>query len=480
MKKINSEIPTFQASTTDRARAVNNDPSIYGAFAEIGAGQEVARFFFVAGKASQTIAKTMSAYDMIYSDEIYGKEKSGRYVCESRLQKMLTKEYDLLLRRLSASRGPQTKFFAFANTVATGDSVNRFTHGWLGVRFQTEPGGPENDLILHVRLMDKYRLQQQEILGVLGVNMVWTVFNSLDQPENIVTELMDHIKPGQVLVDYIRFSGPNTKEIQNQLLSLEMVNKSWAEAALFSPQGDILSCSDALFKKPILVQRGHFRPITKTHVDVLERGREQFKRDFKTSPEVIFEITMKSLNPAEKKTAQKKSGLSHFIDEEDFLDRVRTLNFLGYSVLVSNFSLFYQLKKFFRQYSSEPCALLMSASHLDKLFEESYYSHLEGGIMEGLGRLLDEKTKLLVYPHKTSDFCLTADLYKPKKSVAHLFEHHKQHQQIVPLSQCDELEDFVHSFEVAKMIKAKGDKWQKFVPEPLVKMIKSEKLFGWS
>src|SRR6185312_6389464 len=241
-----------------KAFEVNANPAIYGTFAEIGAGQEVARFFFQAGQASQTIAKTISAYDMIYSDEIYGKESNGRYVCESRLLKMLDKEYSLLHRRLDQARGQKTTFFAFANTVATGDQKKKFSHGWLGVRFQAKPLGPHNDIVLHVRLLDKYRLQQQEALGILGVNAVHTAFHAISNASDIIDGLTEGLREGQVSVDFIRLTGPDVAHINNHLLNLELVRRGLSEAILFGPDQKILNVSDELFQKNVLIQRGSY------------------------------------------------------------------------------------------------------------------------------------------------------------------------------------------------------------------------------
>ncbi len=354
----------------NKALEINLNPNIYGTFAEIGAGQEVARFFFHAGKASQTIAKTISAYDMIYSDEIYGKEANGRYVCESRLNKMLDKEFNLLHRRLDATRGKNTCFFAFANTVATGDQKKRMTHGWMGVRFQVKPGGAHNDIVLHVRLLDKHRLQQQETLGVLGVNLVYAAFNHYKKEKDFIPELVDGLKDGQVAIDLIRISGPDVSHFNNHLLNLELVRRGLADCALFGPKGDILTISDELYSKAVVLQRGTYRPVTKTHLDVQKKGLDHFKLDYPDQAKnsiMIFELTMHNLS---------KDGGKH---EQDYLDRVRSLNALGEMVLVSNFHLYYQMKQFLRNYSQKPLVLIVGASHLDRLFDESEYKDLNGG-----------------------------------------------------------------------------------------------------
>jgi len=348
-------------TTIDKALEINENLKIYGAFAEIGAGQEVARFFFQAGRASQTIAKTMSAYDMIYSDEIYGKEASGRYVCESRLLKMLDKEFSLLLRRLEKTRGDKTTFFAFADTVATGDQVKKHSHGWLGVRFQTKPGGPHNDIVLHARLTDKYRLMQQEALGVLGVNLVSCAFTQIQNKENFIPALVENIKEGQVVIDMIRFTGPDLEHFDNHLMNLELVKRGLAEAILFSPEQDIVTISEYIYGKPLLIARGSFRPITNSHLDLMNHGVNHFKTAFPKAknPITIFEVN----------THKDHSKF----DENDFLARVRSIASTGHHVLVSNFHLFFELKQFLRHFSKEPIALIVGANLLEKVFAEEFY-----------------------------------------------------------------------------------------------------------
>lgn len=457
-------------TTVSKALDINLNQQIYGTFAEIGAGQEVARFFFQAGKASQTIAKTISAYDMIYSDEIYGKEASGRYVCQSRVEKMLAKEFGLLTRRLQDSRGKDTCFFAYANTVATGDQKKRFSHGWMGIRFQAKPGGAHNDIILHVRLLDRNRLQQQETLGVLGVNLVHAAYSYLKKPSEISSALVENIKSEQLSIDFIQFQGPDVEHINAQLANLEFVRTGYADAVLFGPDQKILNISDELFKKNLVIQRGTYRPVTKTHVEVLEKGLEQFKKDAKTTAKdsvVMFELTMHNLT---------QDGQLH---EKDFLDRVTALCSLGHHVLVSNFFLFYRLKKFLRMYTDKPIVLIMGASQLPKLFEEDHYKDLDGGLLEGLGKLLDDKTKVYVYPHKDGKSCMTTKSFFPDKKWLPIYQFFLGQKQIVDISACDEADEYIHSDFVRELIQKKDKKWENYVPSIIRDKIKKEKLFNF-
>jgi hypothetical protein len=455
-------------STLDKARSINTNLNIYGTFAEIGAGQEVARFFFLAGKASQTIAKTMSAYDMIYSDEIYGKEKTGRYVCESRVLKMLEKEYSLLLRRLNPSRGATTQFFAFADTVATGDGVKKVSHGWLGVRFQTKPEEEPSDLIIHVRLLDKYRLMQQEVLGVLGVNMVACAFESLDKQTHVIDALTENIKQGQVSIDYLKITGPAAKHLDQTALNIELVQKKWADCVLFNETGEIASVTDSIFDQGLLIDRGHFRPLTNSHLNLMDKGRIQFQKEFpkEKSPKVLCEIVLDHASKTKKRE----------LKIDDLKKRIRFCSSMNLPVLISNFNYFYQLKNYVRQATKKPLAFIMSIQHLDGLFNESFYQNLEGGLLEGLGRLLDQETHLYIYPEAQKNECLSCDSYQAPKGTEHIYKHFAEHKMISDMVDCDHIQSFVHSTQIEQWMKQGSKEWEKHVPPSVRDILKKEGL----
>ncbi len=448
-------------TTAAKALKINLDLERYGAFAEIGAGQEVARHFFMAGRASQTIAKTMSAYDMIYSDEIYGKEKSGRYVVEPRLHKMLEKEYSLLQRRLAAHRGAKTAFFAFANTVATGTPESPRCHGWMGVQFQAKPKGEANTIVLHVRMMDRLRLQQQEALGILGVNLIEAAFYQLKDPEKFIDYLTEGIKKDQIVIDVLKFNGPDLKHFDNLKMNLSLVSHGVSEAVLFSPSLEILNIGDIAYDKSLLIQRASYRPITKTHLDVLEKGMAQLKRETGSGEILpILEITV-----------PPKSEL----DMKDYTKRIEIISQLGYHTLISQFHLYYKLKHFFRKYTQKPLAIVLEASRLERIFDENHYNDLEGGILEGLGKLLDHQTKLYIYPHKTDKICQTARTFFPPKEVAQLYKHFLELKQIEDISGCDEADVYLHSEDVRNLIQKKDKSWEKLVPAAVADLIKKNK-----
>lgn len=458
---------TESLSPLAKATAVNADDSRYGTFAEIGAGQEVARYFFLAGKASHTIAKTISAYDMTFSDEIYGREENGRYVCESRLNKMLDKEFGLLIKRLQTARGEKTKFFAFANTVTTGTSEVPRCRGWMGVRFQTHPLGQMNEIILHVRMMDRHRLQQQESLGILGVNLVHGAFYRLQNASEFILALVENLKEGQVFIDVLKMSGPDLAHFDNRLLNLELVRRGLAEAILFGPKMELLNIGDEVYGKSLLIQRGHYHPITKTHSEVLHMGLEQMRTDLKTPTEILTlnEITMLPGDPQ--------------VNELDYLQRLEILAAMGLHVLITQFPFYYQLKSFFHRYTRSPLTIVMSASHLAKIFAVEHYQNLEGGIFEGLGKLLDAQSKLFVYPYKNDHICLTAKTFTPAPSVRHLYEHFLELGQIVDISKCENIGNTYHSEDIQKMIEQKDARWETLVPVAAREYIKKHKVFGY-
>lgn len=454
-----------------KALKINLDESIYGTFAEIGAGQEVARHFFQAGKASRTVAKTMSAYDMTVSDSIYGKD--SRYVSEARLKKMLNHEYELLVERLGPVRGANTRFFAFADTVATHSSEEEDSksHGWLGVRFQMEPGGPVNEIIVHVKMWDRLRLQQQEALGILGVNLIHLAFFGGSSAEEIVARLMDSLSPLSIEINLLRFNGPQVAHLDNRLLALELVKQEITEAVLFGPDGDVSHVSDVLFKTPVIVHRGTFRPITKANQDIIDRSLVQFKslkENDGLDPKIILEINMGAL---------KEEGGN--LNTEDFLQRVDTLTLLKHHVLVSNHTYFYQLKAYLRRSTDKMIAMVVGGGLLEKIFDEEAYRNLSGGLLEGFSRLFDDRSRLLIFPYKSDAMCLNAQSFFPKAPVSHLFNYLKEKKLVQDLLNCDDVDTSVHSQDVREMLTKKDPRWKELVPDAVAEAIISNRFFGY-
>ncbi len=461
--------PQVEQITRNKALAINKSGIFYGSFAEIGAGQEVARHFFQAGLASQTVAKSMSAYDKSFSDSIYG--KGSRFVSQERLVKMLDHEYHLLPERLP-EKAKTCSFFAFANTVATTSHEDLPScHGWMGIRFQKRAGGPTNEIVIHVRMLDRLRLQQQEALGILGVNLVYAAFQHVESggPE-LISSLLDSLSKDRIEINYIHVNGPDVEHIDNRLASLELVRQDITRTILFGPKGESLSLSDVLYKKNILVQRGKFRPLTITNETILENGIKQTENDLKINRGdllVLMEMTM----------TQLKDGAD--IDKKDFLDRVDTLCALGHHVLISHFSLFAQLHVELRRFTAEYINMVMGAASLSDLFKKDYYEKYSGGIMAAFGHLFDEKSRLYVFPYKTANACTTAASFSPPPEYAFLYKHLRENHLIEDMHGCDNVDTSLHSEAVRKLLSAGNPKWEELVPKAVRELIKKRKLFGY-
>ncbi len=441
-------------TTQEKALDINMDSLFYGSFAEIGAGQEVARQFFQAGRASQTIALTISAYDMTFSDIIYGKEKTGRYVCKPRLEKMLDKEYSKVISRLTDERGDKTCFFSFADTVSTGTK----NHGWLGVRFQAKPRGEAQTVLFHVRLLDKHRLQQQETLGRLGVNLMYSCFYERKNSDDFLAGLFDQIKEDSIAIDIIEFYGDEFKKYDPILFNLKLVHLGWAEAILVDAQGQLQNPGDYLFDKPMLIQRGAYNPVTNTHLDIFKRGLEHFQKEFNLKAGDVlgfFEFILDNRIKGSKLTP------------EDALHRIQMINALGIPALVTRFTLFYQVKEFVRLSTAKPLGIVISAAYLEKLFDVNFYLDLRGSLLEGLGKLLGRFSRVYIYPHKTREICLLTKSFFPKPEVKHIYNHFIENKNIQDIAGCDEISEYIHSDDVNKLIKKNDRSWKKLVPEKI-------------
>jgi len=487
--------PTIQPhelTTNRKALSVNLDNSIYGTFAEIGAGQETARHFFKAGGAAGTIAKSMSAYDMTYSDTIYG--KSQRYVSHERLEQMLEHEYRLLSERLGEDRGGDSRFFVYANTVATHSySYKGEAHGWMGLRYQSEPGGPPNDIICHVRMRDGNAASQQNALGIAGVNLIFAAHFYLDDRALFIQSLADFVTTGRIEVDVLKFEGPDFQNVDNRLVALELVEHGMTNAALFGPGEGVLHVSNALYKKPVLVERGSFRPVTQVNCDMLESARERFAETSEIDPGnivVLFEVTMNNL---------LKGGE---LDKSDFLARVDTLISLGHHVLISNYSEYYRLSAYFRRYTDKPIVLVLGPNNLLEIFNRRYYNHLEGGILEGCGRLFKEDVRLFIYPmtgKRFNDYLHNRGL--PTAETAHiedfpddglvdaeslrvphdlrlLYRYLRENGDILPVRDFNEERLSINAGNLLHKIRRGEPGWEEHVPGPAARIIKERGL--WS
>jgi hypothetical protein len=456
--------------THQKALRINLDQAKYGTFAEIGAGQEVARWFFRVGGASGTIAKSISAYDMIISDAIYG--HSDRYVSRQRLEMMLDHEFELMRERLDAKRGESTRFFVFADTVAShGPFHPGESQGWMGIRFQAQPRVEPSQIMIHIRMLDKENLQQQEALGIVGVNLVFAALY-LHGRGNLLTSLLDNLTTERVEVDMIKFSGPSFTQVDNRLMALQLVQQGLTSAAMFTADGEVVQAGDVLYKKPILVGRGSFRPVTHLTMDMVRAANTLFVQEPKVAGEevvLLLEMTLKNLSS------------SGEIDHIDFLDRVDTLGALGHTVLISNYGEFHRLASYLFRYTKKMIGIVMGVPTLKDIFEEKYYTDLEGGILESFGRLFKNDLKLYIYPWLDPDsgVVVTAGNLRVAPHLRHLYAYLYENQLIDGLRGIRKEYLSIRGKDVLEKIHAGDNSWESLVPAEVAKVVKERRLFGW-
>lgn len=455
-------------SAHQKARYINLDKARHGTFAEIGAGQEVARWFFRVGGAAATVAKTISAYDMAVSDAIYG--PSDRYVSRHRLQSMLEYEFKLLLERLDAKRGDSTTFFVFAETAAMGSFTRREPgHAWIGMRFQHEPKAPPSDIILHVRMSEADNVRKQEVLGVLGVNLIYGGFYHSQDPPLLIGSLKDELAREQFEVDVIRFSGPLFEGTDNRLMSLQLVEQGFTDAAMFDANGEVVQPSETLFDKPILVERGSFRPVTQPGLDLLASATSRFKAEFNEQPVVVMEMSLRNLLSGDR------------IDHSDFLARVDILSALGKMVIISNFPYYYCLTEYLSFYTTKHIAFALGIPNLKRLFDETFYAELPGGILEAFGRLFRTGVRLFVYPTRNpaTGELITADTLQVAPHLRHLYAHVLGNGLIQSIPDINKENLHILPKEVLTMIQSGNHAWEGLVPQPAVRLIKERNVFGY-
>ncbi|MDX2227069.1 MAG: TonB-dependent receptor [Verrucomicrobiae bacterium] len=456
-----------------KALDINLDDTKYGSFAEIGAGQEVVRWFFRVGGAAGTVAKSISAYDMEVSDAIYG--KCDRYVSKQRLHQMLDHEFNLNVERLADSRGATQQLFAFADTVSARNfKGTNECHGWMGIRFQPIPNGPPSQIVIHVRMWDKENLLQQEALGIVGVNLMFGAFYHTTNPHLLLESLLDSLSIDRIEIDMIEFSGPIFAGVDNRLMSLRLVQLGLTNAAMFAADGHVLQPSEVLYKKCVIVERGSFRPVTHVNLDMIDAAHEQFVAEPGVTEKqemVLMEITMKNL---------MATTISGDIDYRDFLARVDLLATTGKTVLISNYFEYYRLMSYLRRYTKEPIGIVMGAISLKDLFDEKYYLDLEGGILEAFGRLFKTGFILYVYPYRdpATGNLVTVDNFSPPAGLESLFKHLIERGSIKAVTKYKDEYLSIFSRDVLAKIKAADEAWKNSVPAPVAELIRKRGYFG--
>ncbi len=471
MKKNKKVLDTYS-----KAHAFNMDNAPYGTIAEIGAGQETSRWFFKVGGAAATIAKTMSAYDMKFSDSIYGPCK--RYVSRERLQAMLDKEYQLVIERLNEIRGEQCTFYAFANTVATFSyTQQRAGNGWIGIRFQTHPQEAASQIDLHVVLKGKSSTQDQDTLGILGVNLIYGAHYHHQQPLDLLTSLMDNLSTELLEIDMIDFTGPAFEAVDNRLMALYLVKHGITQAAIFNAAGQLVQPSDALYKKAVLVERSRFRPPTLLTMNILDSAYHAFIKESDVSADeviVLSEMTLQNLSALDENSSASE------VDIEDFLNRIEILCALGKNVMISNFGEFYKLAQYLFNQTSKPIAIALGIPNLLNIFDEQYYENLNGGILEAFGLLFRNDMRLYVCPKidENNHELITVNNLKIKNNLQHLYCHLVENDYIRNMDAIEKAHLRINSEEVLHKIINNDDSWKDMVPETVANIISQRGLFG--
>jgi hypothetical protein len=466
-------VGAHQSDTHQKALRINLDPRWYGTIAEIGAGQEVVRWFFRVGGAAGTVAKSISAYDMAVSDAVYG--KAERYVSVGRLQGMLDKEFQLNVDRLGDERGDSTSFFAFADTVvARSYRGGNECHGWMGVKFQAHAHDEASQIVMHVRMLDVEAWLQQEALGIVGVNLLYGAFFEHHEPEQLIESLLDRLTVGRIEIDMIQFRGIEFRAVDNRLMALKLVQLGLSGVAMFGPDREVLQPSEVLRKKAVLVERGSFRPPTHVNLDMLETAKAKFAEDPTVAGKPILqltEITMRNL----------LAGGAAEVDRRDFLARAELLAACGQTVLITDYFDYYRLSAYIGERTTERIGIVMGVPSLIDLFDEKNHAQLPGGILESFGRLFKNGLKLYVYPLQPSpdEELKTVDDIKVQPEIQPLYDYLAGRGSFVNLDNYRPEYLPVFSRDVLRRIAANDDSWETMVPEQVAELIKRRAFFGY-
>jgi len=457
--------------TEQKALEINLDDKVYGAFAEIGAGQEVARYFFQVGAAAGTIAKTVSAYDKVVSDKIYGIQGTGRYVCEARVYKMLDHEYELMLDRLDTER-PETCFFAFADTVAAINYTKTIKgDGWLGIRFQLDPQGEPNDLVIHAKMLDNDNKLQQQAIGILGVNLLYACYRYKHDPELMLASLVDGLR-GRVSIDMVRLTGPDFEEVDNRWLSLLLVKHELTEVTIFNADGQNVHASEFLYKKHVMIVRGSFRPATLVNMDMIKTGFQQFRTESDVDSNktyLLTEITLDNL------------CADGDLNEKDFLDRADLLCAMGQTVIISNCQAQNKLIDYLADYKIQKLGLVIGARELLSTINDIFYDNNKKSILAAFGELFTQKVIYYIYPalQEGSGEVINCDVLPVQEDIKFLYKHLVESGHIRDIEGYNPEVLHIFSKQVLQMIQNDEEGWEKMVPAKVSALIKDKCLFGF-
>ncbi|HEV3304795.1 MAG TPA: hypothetical protein VGZ91_00030 [Candidatus Sulfotelmatobacter sp.] len=384
--------PTEKLDTHHKALTLNLDATAFGSFAEIGAGQEVSHWFFVVGGASATVAKTVSAYDKEVSDDLYG--SGSRYVSRQRLEAMLDKEWSQLLAQLNNTRAPHTRFFSFVDTVSARNFAGtNDAHGWVGLRFQSQPGGPADDILLHINMRDSSNVLQQEAIGILGVNLIYTAFYELQTQESFLAGLAEDVVMERIEIDYIDLRGPAFEGWDRRSLLANLVSKGFAEAVFFQSQNPTVPPTEPLYKKAVVLAPGYFGhgdPVhSQVHMRLLAAAIQELQKELgesKVTPAGFFCLTAAPITRDEPVP-----------DVPDLLRRINALLAAGGDVLLFRQSELYNMKTLVSRYTKAPVRFVVGISLMIQALE-GIYGNLEGRLLEALARLLAQNVRIYAYP----------------------------------------------------------------------------------
>ena len=459
-------------SIKEKSVHINLDSNYYGSVAEIGGGQETARHLFQAGGASNTVAKTISAYDKSFSDHFYNQGKPSRYVAEDRVKKMVNYEYVEMLTILDGKN--DQKFFAFANTVETLNyTKTNQGNGWLGIAVEGSDRNNPNQIYIHVKLHERDTLLQQYSLGALGVNLIYGALFEWEDPRKVLLSLLDNLDTERVEIDYIFVDGPDLEWVDNRILNLMLVSNNMTPAIMFDEEGNVKQPGDMLYKKNVMLMRGYFRPVNNLVIEFLKESLDIFKRDEDYRPDntiAFCEISLHNLMNRSK------------IDEKDFLHRVDLLNMVGQSVMVSNFDRYFELVEYFDQFQMIKLRLIMGMPTFDGILNKDHYSDLRGGVLEAIGKLFHDNVKLYLFPYvqlKTGKVISpSVDHFKSTDKL--LWQYLNENKKIIHL---DILSDDLkkNSAEnILDMIHCGDESLAKYLPEAVFNHIKEKQLFDYN
>ncbi|MFK7993216.1 MAG: hypothetical protein AB8B87_03700 [Granulosicoccus sp.] len=460
-------------STLNKALRLNLDDKKYGTIAEIGAGQEVARQFFLAGAAAGTVAKTISAYDMQFSDAIYGTQDGGRYVSQARVKAMLDKEFSLVVSRLGTHRPKSSRYFSYAATVSA-KSFNRSNecHAWCGIRLQLYPKAEPSDVIVHVRMLEDTAEQQQDTLGVIGINLIYAAYYYFEEPRKLIDSLTDNLTAGVIEIDSIEFKGPYFDDLDNRAKNLHLIRSGKTRAIMFSPDGQVAVPAEMLYKKNVLTTRGSFKPVTRLNSDMVTQGFKAFKTLDDVEDENTIVLAEISINDSSGKDIQ--------VPEADLVTRVELLNELGYNVMVSNYTRYFSLRAYFRQYTAMKIGIVLGMINIKEIFDEKKYVGVEGGILEGFGKLFPDNTRLFVYPELNDQGALKdfKDL-EVEDNMNFLYQHLLQNKFITGIQCSDPALLNIYSRNLLAQLPAGRGEWEKSVATKTAEHIINHRLFGY-